>query len=35
MSSAKLADLVRKYNETHPPEFNLVKRGSSSVDLPM
>jgi len=35
MTSAKLTELVRQYNEEHPPEFNLVKRGSSSVDLPL
>lgn len=34
LSAKKLAELVTRYNETHPPELHVTKRGNSSVDLP-
>jgi hypothetical protein len=34
LNSEKLGELVTAFNESHPKEFELKKRGSSSVDLP-
>lgn len=35
LTSAKLVELVRNYNDSHPPEFSVEKRGASSIDLPL
>jgi len=34
LSAGKLKELVASYNSSHPPEFELKQRGSSSLDLP-
>lgn len=34
LSAGKLKELVATYNGSHPPEFELKQRGSSSLDLP-
>jgi molecular chaperone DnaK (HSP70) len=34
LSAKKLSELVKEYNQSHPPEFELKLRGSSSLDLP-
>lgn len=34
LTAASLTALTKQYNATHPPEFALKQRGSSSLDLP-
>ena len=34
LSASKLSELVKSYNSTHPNEFEIKLRGSSSLDLP-
>ena len=34
LSAGSLGTLVKAYNGSHPPEFELKQRGSSSLDLP-
>lgn len=34
LTAQKLTALIKQYNSTHPPEFALMQRGTSSIDLP-